>query len=120
MCEYGVSSGTVWSSSQTFTTQSSPTPSPSLRVKETDKLADLEMDLFPNPNSGMFNLLLNQSNQYNIMIMDFRGQLVYSRTAVEFQQNKLQEIDASHLAKGVYFLKLESDTDLKVKRIVIK
>ena len=119
VCAYGNSSGTRWMPVQSFTTSSASSTSPFLREKVIDEITDLSVEVFPNPSAGIFNISINLDKQFDIKIMDLRGLIVYSKTAIEFQKNTIHELNAKQLAKGVYFLKLESETDLKIERIVI-
>jgi hypothetical protein len=60
VCEYGLSSGSDWNSIGLFTTQTTQSMSPSLREKEDPDILEMSVELFPNPNKGEFNLILNQ------------------------------------------------------------
>lgn len=121
VCEYApLSSGNKWMPAQTFTTETMSNLSQTLRMKVDEELEEVSIDLFPNPNNGVFNLVIDQDKQYDIEIIDIRGQLVYSKRAVEFISNRSQRIDVQYLVKGVYFLKLESDSDQKIEKIMIQ
>jgi hypothetical protein len=82
------------------------------------------MHIYPNPNSGKFTLnftLLNQDKiDYNLYSLD--GREVLTNTGQVFGSGIHNlEIDASHLASGIYFLNVKSGEHLtKIYKIIIE
>ena len=80
----------------------------------------INLNIFPNPNNGIFNIKVQNSNKedMSIEITNVNGQLVYNK-----QFNKtgliLEKIDLSDCSKGIYFVKVQSETNIKVKKIII-
>ncbi len=73
------------------------------------------LNIYPNPSEGIFNLVLPANfiaNQVN----------VYSITGAEvYKSDKFQStLDLSKLEKGVYFIKVRSNTNTLIKRLIIK
>ena len=64
-----------------------------------------QLKIYPNPNTGQLTIVMNneQLTMNNVEIYSVVGQLLQSK--IVNQQSKI-EIDVSHLAKGVYFLKV--------------
>ena len=74
----------------------------------------------PNPSNGLFNLDVSseQYEQMQLTVRDIDGKLVYNeRVTVNGRLNK--SMDLSHLAKGVYYLRLQNDTESKVEKLII-
>lgn len=81
----------------------------------------ISLDVFPNPNNGIFNIKVQNSNNedMSIEITNVNGQLVYNK---QFNNTGLilEKIDISYCSKGIYFIKVQSETNLKVKKIIIE
>ncbi|PQB07740.1 hypothetical protein BST83_11680 [Polaribacter filamentus] len=98
------------------------------KTKETLGLTPEEsvfaMHIYPNPTSGKFTLnftLLNQDKiDYNLYSLD--GKEVLTNTGQVFGSGIHNlEIDASHLASGIYFLNVKSGEHLtKIYKIIIE
>ncbi|WP_282135190.1 BNR-4 repeat-containing protein [Seonamhaeicola maritimus] len=78
-----------------------------------NKFSTKKVSIYPNPSEGVFNLKSNIQNfQYNLI--NLHGQVIESG---KVSRNK---VDFTNNAQGVYFLKLFSETDRLIKKIVIK
>jgi len=87
--------------------------SPNTGVSQINNQTNIQ--LFPNPNHGLFTLKFENENAHNIQIFDPTGRVVLSES-VEGNQYEIQLKDIS---KGLYFVKIQTDTkDLKVLRFV--
>ena len=73
--------------------------------------------VYPNPNSGIFNVAIDESVQSptSFKIYDALGTLIISFTA----NNPLSTIDLSSYSTGVYILEINSDKLNLVKKITI-
>ena len=69
---------------------------------------ELQVNVFPNPNNGQFELNINGAaitGQVKIKMYDLVGALVFE---TEFMNGDVtKKINASHLSKGVYFVRLK-------------
>jgi endonuclease I len=74
-----------------------------------------EITIYPNPSNGNFNVgFANAAAPYSIEILSFSGQKVYER------QNEINsQVSVSHLAKGIYVVKITRDAKTIIKKIVI-
>lgn len=71
--------------------------------------------IYPNPNKGHFTVKANSSNQFNtIEIYNLLGKRVISSS---FGDNSI-EIDISNQPKGVYLLKIVSNNDIIIQKII--
>ncbi|MBA7586388.1 hypothetical protein ES708_28386 [subsurface metagenome] len=82
---------------------------------------DGNINIFPNPNNGRFNLEItgNYSFEAEIQIMNTLGQVVY-RSHLNSSSNHREVIDLTNLVKGLYFLKVSNGTYVKVRKILIR
>jgi hypothetical protein len=75
------------------------------------------MNLYPNPSSGKFKIDLSSSGYSAVRITDLQDKQLYA-AAIDPSQRAL-EIDAS-LSPGLYFVRLQRKTDVKVMKLVIQ
>jgi len=71
------------------------------------------MEVYPNPNNGQFTIKLNQSAK--VEIISAVGHTVYSSQMIGKEM-----IDLSSQAEGVYFVKVETETESKVEKVVVR
>ncbi len=79
------------------------------------------INIYPNPNNGVFNLAINVPDKCNLIIelMNVYGQVVYKNYVKSiFKFN--DEIDVSELSKGVYYLRLRTENEIGVKKLIIQ
>ncbi|MHB8259451.1 MAG: zinc-dependent metalloprotease [Bacteroidia bacterium] len=80
------------------------------------------INLFPNPNSGLFTfaISLNQATNLNFTVVNTLGQVVYTKTESNVL-NTVLSCDLSYLAKGVYYAHItDSNNNRTVKKIIIE
>ena len=83
----------------------------------------LELDIYPNPSSGMFNLYFENFNleSVDLNIVDISGKLILNRIYSFSKDNpKTIFLNLSNLSQGMYLMKIESDDKSTVKRLVIR
>jgi len=76
-----------------------------------------EITIYPNPNNGLFTINLNeiQVENSNIEITDINGKVIYSENN---NTEKTKTIDLSHLAPGMYFVKVNDGASNYYKKII--
>lgn len=86
------------------------------------KLEVADMNLYPNPNTGKFNLAFNlpKKGDTEISVLNSEGKAVYKESLPAFSGNYDKEIDISKNAKGIYFVKVEQGKHSQVKKIVME
>ena len=64
------------------------------------------MDIYPNPATDKLKVLIKANNlsNYQLTIRNSLGQLVFKENYERGNKNRVEEINVSHLPKGVYFL----------------
>ena len=80
------------------------------------KALEPEINIFPNPSTGIVSVELNQSFE-NVQVYNAVGQQIYYHQLSAAE--KQFEIDLSAFQAGVYFVKLENDTEKISKKIFL-
>jgi len=70
--------------------------------------------VYPNPNTGLFTVT-GINEPVVIHVLNTSGQMIESLTT-----NQSIEINLSNLAKGIYYLKVISEQDVRIEKIIIK
>jgi hypothetical protein len=85
-----------------------------------DNSLQSSLSVFPNPTSGRFTVSISnaEATDMTLELVNISGQVVY-RTEVKAAYSYTDEIDAGHFAKGVYYLKVNDGTTVKVEKIVV-
>lgn len=77
-----------------------------------------EIDVYPNPSNGIFNLVFNKDNgNVSITIISMNGKVVYENNELGSHQLK---VDASGWSSGVYVLKLYTNNKTTIKKLVVQ
>ena len=76
--------------------------------------------IYPNPNKGIFNIVVKTGEKTDLIIelMNIQGQIVY-RNNVKGVLTFIDEIDVSGLAKGIYYLRVNTGKQVKVEKVVV-
>lgn len=72
-----------------------------------------ELSIYPNPTDGEFSI--NLEGEYTVSIMDARGRLIITKSATDNT-----EINLSDYESGVYFVKVQVDGNIIVKKVILK
>jgi len=83
-----------------------------------NQISDGNMELFPNPNAGAFDITLKNKDYQNatISIMNVLGEKLFEKKITG--QNPIH-IDASGFQEGIYFVELRNDKSNYIRRITI-
>ncbi len=77
------------------------------------------VNIYPNPNSGTFELNVEGVNgEIAINVMDMSGKVIYSETTSKVSSFK-KAINLGSVAGGVYFVKVASGENSTIKKLVI-
>ena len=114
VCGAGNSSG--FTSYNTFTTISGS------RVTAGDSSLAINLNIFPNPNRGIFKIsfISDQINDFEIIISDIYGKLVSKEYKPNFNGIYDKNVDMSNWPKGVYLIKIKTEDSFVSKRIVLQ
>lgn len=80
------------------------------------------LDLYPNPNAGQFRIefYLSRTEAIHAVITDITGRIVYTEQVHAEAGSQSMTMNVSHLAKGIYNLKLHGEDGVRTKRFVIE
>jgi hypothetical protein len=81
------------------------------------------LNVFPNPSNGVFTVSLNASKGSHTLVLSVintLGQVVATSNFSDVQASFSKQLDLSSLAKGVYFIKLNSDNQTLYNKVVIQ
>ncbi len=80
------------------------------------------ISLYPNPASEKLSVyfLTNNKQDISIKLYDIKGAPVYQESLSNFSGRYINSLDISKFSKGVYFIKIYTDTDVYTEKVVIK
>jgi hypothetical protein len=85
-------------------------------------MGDLNSSVFPNPNRGEFNLVLNNmaGEHVSVSITDMRGvEIKHLEMDVDAATHR-ESLDISAYAKGVYFVRVSTEGRMKVHKVTVQ
>lgn len=68
------------------------------------KRNNIAISIYPNPTHNVLNIILPEKNEYNIYIVDLRGNILYS----SFIKSDTASIDINFLKKGLYLVYIQN------------
>ncbi|MBE0647417.1 MAG: T9SS type A sorting domain-containing protein [Bacteroidales bacterium] len=74
--------------------------------------------IYPNPNSGTFYLTLTNVEKGTCEILTIQGKVVY--TSMIERGSATRKITLSHMSEGVYLLRLRSDNQSVIEKLIIQ
>jgi hypothetical protein len=78
--------------------------------------------LQPNPSPGVFfaNISGVRDQIVNLLVLDLQGKIVYKDAVKSGSSSLIKKIDLSSLSKGTYVVKIQTDKDQQIEKIVIQ
>ncbi|MBI4947667.1 MAG: T9SS type A sorting domain-containing protein, partial [Bacteroidetes bacterium] len=79
------------------------------------------INAYPNPNFGEFNIELNSalSNDYTIELSNMLGQVMYSESLTSFSGKYSKSFDVKQYGEGIYFMNIRSDEGQLMRKVVV-
>ena len=84
-------------------------------IDEMFGLKENSFSIYPNPTTGVFNIIINDLDETTVQIIDVTGKTILS--SIIYGDKKT--IDFSNQSEGIYFLKLTSKKGIITKKIVV-
>jgi hypothetical protein len=87
-----------------------------------EELAGVSVQVYPNPNNGLFTIELNSRKQetLDLTVTTSSGETVFTKPEIKLQGVATEKIDLSRLAQGTYILKVSNGTGQLFRKIVIR
>jgi PKD repeat protein len=87
----------------------------------TEEIVGLSLNLYPNPNNGIFDLIMNfiSTDNYQIEITNTIGQVVYKEELKNYTGNYIKRFDLTQEGKGTYMLIVRNTENQTVKRVIV-
>jgi len=83
---------------------------------------DREVSIYPNPNNGIFTVSFDNSDaqQVDLRIINVIGNEIYHEVIPRSEIQVTKTIDLNRFAKGLYYVKIETENYSSVRRVVVK
>ena len=80
-----------------------------------------QINLFPNPNQGQFQICVSKMAQeeISINIIDLSGKIIYSRIIKPISNNEIVDMEIGGLGKGLYFIEIFTNEEKVTQTISI-
>lgn len=87
-----------------------------------EEIAGVGVQVFPNPNSGIFTLEFNALKQekLDVSILAPSGETVFAKRNLEISGVTREKIDVTRLSQGAYLLKVSNGSGTMLRKIVIQ
>ena len=83
---------------------------------------DISVEIYPNPNNGMFTLNLNTNGNetVNILVLNSIGEAVYKLDNISINNSYKNEINLSEFSEGLYYIHISSGDSYYLKKVVVR
>ncbi|MES2398227.1 MAG: GEVED domain-containing protein [Bacteroidota bacterium] len=80
------------------------------------------ISVYPNPTTGLFNITASNANftQLTISVMDIQGKEVFNTSDKNYSANYNKQINLEGLAKGIYYIRLNTGAGVKTQKLIIQ
>jgi len=87
-----------------------------------DELAGMEINVYPNPSNGVFNIGLsnNVAEQIDLRISDQSGKIVYEKSNVSISYNNSVKVDLSGYSDGLYTVSVTKNSSSITSRVILR
>lgn len=86
-----------------------------------DQDLNASISVFPNPTTGMVNVLVNGvEKQLDMSVLNVHGQTILSETWNQILSGSSRQIDMTGFAKGVYYIRFTNNSKTLVQKIVLQ
>lgn len=91
------------------------------KVSPENDLTVNDLNIYPNPNNGVFNLKFNlpEEGKIAVRIFDVNGKEVFSDKERKFKGEYNKEIDLTEFGNGTYIISIEQNDKSTVKKIIV-
>lgn len=81
-----------------------------------------QLTVYPNPTSGLFSISVNKASftELLISIVDIQGKEVFTSVEKNNASEFSTQINLEELAKGIYYIKLNNGSDVKIQKLIVQ
>ncbi|MDD3527812.1 MAG: GEVED domain-containing protein, partial [Bacteroidales bacterium] len=80
-----------------------------------------DLSIYPNPASTVLNIsITGAASSARYTLLNYQGSTVYTHEIGELSGFAVQQLDISEYAAGIYYLRLETDQNVTIRKVVIK
>ena len=99
-----------------------PIPQPASRITEADVSSNINLNIYPNPTRGVFNIsfVSDEIDNFEINIIDAFGKLVSTEEKQDFVGEYTKAVDLSNWPRGIYMIQIKTKDSFVNKRIVLQ
>ncbi len=89
-------------------------------IEENDVLNTISV--YPNPTTGLFTITTSNATftQLTISVIDIQGKEVFNTSDKSYSANYNKQINLEGLAKGIYYIKLNTGAGVKTQKLIIQ
>ncbi|MEE2953665.1 MAG: fibronectin type III domain-containing protein, partial [Bacteroidota bacterium] len=116
ICLENGSNNSSWTGWQVFSTLSGS------RITSGDTSLTQHLNIYPNPNRGIFNIsfLSEEIDNFTISVVDAFGKIVNVESKSNFIGEYTKQIDLSNYTKGIYMIQIRTTDSFISKRVIIQ
>jgi len=116
LCDASGGNNSSWTGWQFFSTTSSN------RITAGDVDLGINLNIFPNPTRGLFNIsfVTEKVDNFEITIVDAFGKLVSQDDKQDFIGEYTKQVDLSDSPRGIYMIQIRTQNSFVSKRIVLQ
>jgi hypothetical protein len=99
-----------------------PIPQLGSRITEADVSSSINLNIYPNPTRGVFNIsfVSEEIDNFEITIIDAFGKLVSTEAKQDFVGEYTKAVDLSNWPRGIYMIQIKTMESFVYKRIVLQ
>ena len=116
ICDASGENNSPWQGWQLFSTLSSN------RITAGDVDLGANLNVYPNPTDGMFNIsfISEELDNFEITVIDAFGKLITYEEKQDFVGEYTKSVDLSAYSKGIYIVLIKTQDSFVTKRIVLQ
>jgi SOS-response transcriptional repressor LexA len=86
-----------------------------------ENAANLRYSIYPNPAKGNLTIEIEaQSDKLELSIYNLQGEMMYSEIIYHNHKKLKKELDLVKYSKGIYFVKIKSDSFVRAEKLIVQ
>ena len=93
----------------------------SVGIEDNTGMDNISMNIYPNPTSGKFEVEITGAvESSDLMVYDVKGMTVFTHLIKKSSHGIKEQLDLSHLGRGVYILRIQSSNSSRFTKLIIQ